>query len=271
MGALGVSVDFETALGLAADLGYDGIDPDLGYVREHGPAKVRAEVESRGLRWGVAGAPAGLTAPPTDFARALADLPAYVDAMVEAGIERCNTWLRPVHDELTYRRNFTMHAERIAIVAGVLAEAGIRLGLEYVGPKTSWIRGRFPFVHSLAETRELIAASGATNVGIFLDTYHWYCAGENADDLRALSASDVVGADVNDAPVGIPVEEQQDLSRELPCATGVIDVAGFVGALHEIGYDGPVKVEPFNKTVAAMKPADAAKAGLESLRKALAS
>ena len=32
-----------------------------------------------------------------------------------------------------------------------------------------------------------------------------------------------------------------DLSRELPCATGVIDLATFLGALVKIGYDGPVR------------------------------
>jgi len=36
-----------------------------------------------------------------------------------------------------------------------------------------------------------------------------------------------------------------DLKRELPMATGVIDLASFLGALVQIGYDGPVRAEPF--------------------------
>ena len=58
------------------------------------------------------------------------------------------------------------------------------------------------------------------------------------------------------------------MQRDLPCATGVIDLKTFLGALNRIGYDGPVRPEPFNaelrqlpkeeavaRTAAAMKTA----------------
>ena len=35
--------------------------------------------------------------------------------------------------------------------------------------------------------------------------------------------------------------------RELPSATGVIDLKTFLSALVEIGYDGPIRAEPFNQ------------------------
>lgn len=268
-GALGLSADFETALDLATEFGYGGIDPDLGYVREHGPAEVARRIDSAGLRWGAAGLPVSLAGDAASFGTQFAALPAVVEDLQQAGITRVGTWLNPSSDTTTYRRNFGRHAERIALVAELLAPAGVRLGLEYVGPKTSWEVGQHPFVHSLAETRELIAASGATNVGIFLDTYHWYAAGETAEDLRSLSNADAVACDLNDAPAGIDRREQQDLERELPCSTGVIDVKGFVGALAEIGYDGPVKVEPFNKEFAARPVREAVQAAREATRQAL--
>jgi len=251
LGALGLTADFTQALSLATEFGYGGIDPDLGYLQTHDAAQVAGEVTGAGLAWGVAGLPVNLTADAATYAGQLAGLPALADTLAAAGVTRVGTWLNPSSDEVTYRRNFNRHADRIATVAELLSPAGIRLGLEYVGPKTSWEVGQYPFVHTLAETRELIAASGAGNVGVFLDTYHWYTAGESADDLRGLTNADVVGCDINDAPVGKDRREQIDLSRELPAATGVIDAAGFVAALTDIGYDGPVKVEPFNKAFAA--------------------
>jgi sugar phosphate isomerase/epimerase len=78
-----------------------------------------------------------------------------------------------------------------------------------------------------------------------------------------LTNQDVVSVDLNDAPAGIAKEQQKDNERELPAATGVIDVATFLSALTKIGYDGPVRPEPFNKVLNALEnePACAAAAG----------
>ncbi len=51
------------------------------------------------------------------------------------------------------------------------------------------------------------------------------------------------------SPAGIPRDSQVDQVRTLPGETGVIDCARFLGALAEIGYDGPVMVEPFSEEV----------------------
>jgi sugar phosphate isomerase/epimerase len=50
---------------------------------------------------------------------------------------------------------------------------------------------------------------------------------------------------VNDAPLGVPLDEQLDNVRDVPGATGVIDITAFLQALEYCGYDGPVTPEPF--------------------------
>ena len=79
-----------------------------------------------------------------------------------------------------------------------------------------------------------------------------------------------MSVDLNDAPIGIAVDEQIDNRRELPAATGVIDAKAFLGALKEIGYDGPVRAEPFNDAVRRMTPPDALAATIASLKRAFA-
>src|SRR5690606_11914355 len=101
------------------------------------------------------------------------------------------------------------------------------------------------------------------------DSFHWYTSGETADDIRQLSASQVISVDLNDAPAGLERDEQQDLSRMLPGATGVIDLASFVGALRDIGYAGPVKVEPFNAELRELPVRDAVARTAEALRAVL--
>ena len=67
------------------------------------------------------------------------------------------------------------------------------------------------------------------------------------DEVRALANEQIVVVHVNDAPAGVAVDEQLDGVRDLPGATGVIDIDGFLQALAAIGYDGPVTAEPFSQ------------------------
>ncbi|WP_422115834.1 sugar phosphate isomerase/epimerase family protein [Brachybacterium sp. UNK5269] len=253
-GALGLSLDHPTAIDLAAQHGFGGVDPDPGYFATLGGTAAVAEhaaaVRERGLEWGLAGLPVPLDAPAAEFREALVELPSALELLRAAGVTRIGTWIRPMHQARDHRTNWRLHVGRLALVAELLADAGIRLGLEYIGPKTFWSVERFPFIHSLRETRELIAETGASNVGLILDSYHWYTAGESAADLAGLTDADIVSVDINDARDDRERDEQQDLDRRLPFDTGVIDLESFMGAVRASGYSGPVKVEPFLKDLA---------------------
>jgi sugar phosphate isomerase/epimerase len=107
-------------------------------------------------------------------------------------------------------------------------------------------------------------------LGLVLDSWHWWHAGETAQDVLLLNASEVVAVDLNDALAGIPKDLQVDGQRELPCATGVIAVGPFLNALNQIGYDGPVRAEPFNQAVRQMTKDAACKAAAVALRQAFA-
>ena len=122
----------------------------------------------------------------------------------------------------------------------------------------------------MAETKELIADIGLDNVGFVLDSWHWYTAHETADDLRTLKNRDVIACDLNDAPAGIPVDQQIDNRRELPAATGVINLKKFLEVLVEIGYDGPIRAEPFNRVLNEMEDEMAVAATAMAMRNALA-
>lgn len=131
-------------------------------------------------------------------------------------------------------------------------------------------RDKYSFVHTLAECKELIAETGQSNVGVQLDSFHWFCAGETKADLLSLSNKDVVTVDLNDAKAGVTAAEQLDGMRELPMAAGVIDLKSFMEALVEIGYDGPCRAEPFNQVLNDMEDNAAMKATAEAMKKAAA-
>jgi sugar phosphate isomerase/epimerase len=272
-GNLGVKATQREAIDLAARHGFESLWPDaaeLGRLESAPVQELLGEMKEKRLVFGAGFLPTDFRKDDATFARGVGELPAFAQSLERAGVRRVGTWLPPASDTLTYRQYFALHARRLREVARILGDHGLRLGLEYVGPRTALVSRRYPFLHTLAETRELIAEIGAGNVGLVLDSWHWYHAGDSAADIAALGNGDVVAVDLNDAPSGVPKEQMVDNARELPLATGVIDVAAFLGALLAIGYDGPVRAEPFNEALRKLPREEAVAATAQAMKKAFA-
>lgn len=272
-GNLGVKATQREAIDLAHRHGFESVFPDaaeLGRLSDLELQEVQAELKAKRLVFGAAFLAVDFRRDDATFERGIAELPAYARALQRAGVRRTGTWLPPNSDSLTYLQYFKQTSRRLREIARVLADHQVRLGLEYVGPKTAWSARRYPFLHTLAETRELIAEIGGSNVGLIMDSWHWFHAGDGVADVKALRNEDVVAVDLNDAPAAIPKDQQKDNARELPMATGVIDAGGFLRALAEIGYDGPVRAEPFNEAVRSMPREEAVAATSQAMKKAFA-
>lgn len=189
-----------------------------------------------------------------------------IKAIAALTIPSFNTWIMPTHKELTYTQNFNQHKIRLQQIADVLSQEGLRLGLEYVGPKTLMARDKYAFIHTISELRELISAVGMNNLGYLLDSFHTYCAEDEFEDMNFLEAKDIVSVQINDAVASRSPSTQLDLERELPGASKVIDLKSFIEFIQSKAYYGAVSVEPFNKKVNQMETA----AKLEKVRASLA-
>lgn len=272
-GSIGVQASQIQAIDLAHRHGFESVEPytdTLASLSTEQLTELLGQLKAKNLGWGTAGLPLEFRQDDQRFADGLGKLPKVAAALQRAGVTRVGTWLSPGHSMLTYIQNFKQHATRLREGARVLKDNGLRLGLEYVGTKTSRDNVRYPFIHSLAELQELIAEIGTGNVGVILDSWHWWQAGDSAAALEALRNQEVVSVDLNDAPAGIAKELQRDNQRELPAATGVLPVAPFVTALTKIGYDGPVRAEPFNKALNDLDNDAACAATIAALKRALA-
>lgn len=270
-GAIGVGANQVEAIEYAAKYGFESVVANSGFLLSlDNTARVDLAkmMTEHGVVWGAAGLPVDFRKDEATFKAGLKKLPAAAKAMQRAGVTRVSTWLMPCHGELTYMANFRQHAHRLRECVKILGDHGQRFGMEYVGPKTLWASKRHCFIHSMSETKDLIAEIGEGNVGFVLDSWHWYTAHETADDLRTLTNDDIVACDLNDAPAGLAIDEQIDNQRELPSASGVIDLKTFLGVLVEIGYDGPVRAEPFNAKLRALENDDACLATSMAMKKA---
>jgi sugar phosphate isomerase/epimerase len=190
----------------------------------------------------------------------LVQLPKLAALASELGCTRTATWCISGSNERAYDENFRWHVARLRPIAQVLKTHGCRLGLEFLGPKTIRDRYKYPFVHTLREMMELAGSIGTGNVGLLLDAWHLYTSGGSVEDLDEITAEDIVTVHVNDAPEGIPRDEQIDNVRCLPMETGVIDLPGFVRKLDALDYDGPVTPEPFNERINTIASKDALQA-----------
>lgn len=187
-------VTFPETIDLAVKYGFEGVDPNADYfasLSDDDLKRLLDKMQANNLKFGAAGLPVDFRKDEAAFSDSLKTFPATADALKRAGVMRVSTWFSPASNQLTYLQNFRQHTYRMRECALILADRGQVLGFEYVAPRTSRQRGKWPFIHSMAEMKELIAAIGTDNVGFRLDSWHWFNAEETEKDILSLRDSDV--------------------------------------------------------------------------------
>jgi len=250
--AIGVKVPIEQCVELAKKNGFEGIYFDVRWAAQVGPAKAKETLA--GLKPAAFGLPFNYSCETSDFTEKVLELGKLAAAAEAIGCTRSSTWVPSWHEEMPYDENFMFHRRRIQWIGEALREHGISFGMEFLGPKTLRDGHKYEFIHTMSEMLRLCYETGTGNLGLLLDCWHWYTSGGTLDDVKALKPEQVVDVHVNDAPPGIPLDQQKDNVRALPGETGVIDVRGFLEALESIGYKGPVMAEPFSKRLSEMPP-----------------
>ncbi len=266
-GPIGVELPFEESARLAARYGFEGITVSWDDVKRMGVETMRQLLVENDLRPGVTGMPVNFREDDATFEDDMEDLPAFAQDMSRLGCKRAATWFKPWHETLSFEERFAQLRDRTAHICEVLAEYDMRYGLEFVGPKTSREGKPHSFIHDIDGLLGLVRAVDAENLGFLLDSYHWYTSGGTASDLQKLSDELVVAVHVNDAPAGVPRDEQLDPARAMPGETGVIDIETFMSALRRMDYRGPVIVEPFSERIRSLPDEEAIKETARSLEK----
>jgi len=264
-GMIGVNLPLDQSARLAAAAGFKGIavSPTLA---AGSPDEVLRILKGNKLKPAAWGLPVEFRQDEDTWRQGLAGLAEVARAAKQIGADRCSTWIIPCSDALTFARNFELHRSRLRPCAEVLAEHGCRLGLEFVGTKTVRDGHAHEFIHTQEGMLELCEAIGTGNIGLLLDSFHWYTSQGTPEDIRKLSDALVVDVHINDAVAGRTPAQQIDNDRRLPGATGVIDLVAFLQALKAIGYTGPVTPEPFYPKLAQMPPEEAIRATADAVQ-----
>lgn len=208
---------------------------------------------------------AGLRSSRADFEAALPDTEAEMAFAAQAG-SRGGTLVLPFRREPNVPDpNEADIVDRIQRMVDHAAQHGLTLVLEFVGLH---IPDAPPHTyHDLASTLALLERVQKPNVGVLLDSYHWYLSGGAVAEIAAMPPETPLFVHINDAPPG-DVATLTDAMRVLP-GEGVIDLDGFLGAMAARGYAGPVSIELFSERLRAMAPADAARLAYDTTAAAI--
>ncbi len=179
------------------------------------------------------------------FEESLQTLPPKAQTAQAVGCHACVTYIPPSvsGDPEEFR---AVMVRRFRKICTILADYGVHLGIEWVAP-AHFRRSGNPVLWRMDQALDLCDAVGAPNIGLLVDSFHWFCGGHSLDELLRLPRQRIVHVHINDAP-DRPLDEQVDNERVMP-GDGVIDLLGFLRALRYAGYDGAVSVEVLSKTL----------------------
>lgn len=245
---------------LAASTGYGGVDVDLAGARTHGAADTRTLLRTLQIAAGAVGLPVNFAGDDATFESGLATLEDAAVFAATIGCPRMIAVLPP--SSTTPKPEFrALLKTRITAIAKVLERAGLRLGLEFLGPLHFRTRNPHEFIWRMPETLDFCTDCGA-NVGVLLDAWHWHHAGATASDIITAGKARIVHIHVSDAKAQ-PPEDVRDNQRLFP-GEGVIDLVTFFQALKKIGYTDAISPEPLGRVPAEMPAEEGARLGLKT-------
>jgi sugar phosphate isomerase/epimerase len=257
---------------LAQRFGYPGVDFSLAEARAFpgGPSAVRDLLARHGLQGSTVAGILGVRltdASDAEFDEALGRVRANAQDAAACGGTRTGTGL-PCRADAPKDALWPAVVGRIKRLDEALDGTGMRLGVEFIGVKTLRLEKPHAFVQSMVEANRLLDEAGARNVGLTLDSYHWYAAEDTLETIHQTPAERIAILHVNDAKP-LPPRELLDADRVLP-GEGVIPLAEWLRAIAGTGFDGFIALEVLGPRLAGLSPEACARLGKETVGAAFA-
>jgi 2-keto-myo-inositol isomerase len=118
----------------------------------------------------------------------------------------------------------------------IAARHDVALAFEFLGqPDCS--------VATLDLAHEIVQTSDRPNLGLVIDSFHFYAGGSNVEMIEAVDPKLIYVFHINDAE-DLPLEELEDRHRLLP-GLGILPLREMVAAFRKIGYDEVASIEIF--------------------------
>jgi 2-keto-myo-inositol isomerase len=122
-------------------------------------------------------------------------------------------------------------------------------------------------VPTLGLAHEIVRATERRNLGVVIDSFHFYAGGSTIEMVEALDPNLIYVFHINDAE-NLPREQLLDKHRLLP-GLGILPLRELTGAFRKIGYDKVASVEIFRPEYWERDPFELANDALAATRRVL--
>ncbi|HKV34652.1 MAG TPA: sugar phosphate isomerase/epimerase family protein [Pyrinomonadaceae bacterium] len=142
----------------------------------------------------------------------------------------------------------------------IAARHNVSLAFEFLGqPDCS--------VPTLGLAHEIVRATERKNLGLVIDSFHFYAGGSTIEMVEALDPNLLYVFHINDAE-NLPREQLQDKHRLLP-GLGILPLRDLLAAFQKIGYDKVASVEIFRPEYWKRDPFELANDALAATKRVL--
>lgn len=260
----GQGLDLAREIDIAADAGYDAIEPWLGEIRDYvgkggTTADLKKRCEDRGITVESAIGFAPWMSPDVGQRKAAFDA-MRSDMELVAQIGGTRIAAPPAGATSAETLDLAEIAQWYAQLLELGAEVGVRPQLELWGPSKT--------LHRIGEAAYVAAETGRDDACLLLDVYHIYKGGSDFAGLGMLNGRRMFVFHMNDYPAEPPRESISDADRVYP-GDGVAPLSPILRTLHKTGFRGVLSLELFNREYWKQDAAAVAKTGLAKMKAAV--
>ncbi len=256
---------FEDKVRIAAETGYDAIEPWVNELEDFEKAggKLEAlgkEIRDRGLfvpniigLWSCM--------PPTEklFEKSLKATRNRMRLAAAVGSQHVAAIPSPDRADFDLKWGAEMYRRLLEIGR---EEFGITVAFEFVG----FMKG----IHRLGLACAIALDANDPDACLIADTFHLFRGGSGFEGLRHLDGDFIADFHWNDVPAEPPREQQGDEHRIYP-GDGILPLKKVLKHLVAINYRGPLSLEMFNREHWDQDPRQVAATGLRKMRDLIAS
>jgi len=142
----------------------------------------------------------------------------------------------------------------------IAARHNVSLAFEFLGQTDC-------SVPTLGLAHEIVRATKRKNLGLVIDSFHFYAGGSTIEMVEALDPNLLYVFHINDAE-NLPREQLQDKHRLLP-GLGILPLRDLLAAFRKIGYDKVASVEIFRPEYWKRDPFELANDALAATKRVL--
>jgi len=260
----GQKLGIEKEVDVAAEAGYDAIEPWVRTVEEYVEAggkltDLRKRIEDRGLTVESAiSFPRWIVDDDTVRAQAVEQVKREMGLLAQIGGKRIAA--PPAGATNEPGLDLLKAAERYRTILEVGDQMGVVPQVEVWGSSAN--------LHRLGQSMFVVIESGHPKACLLPDVYHIYKGGSDFNGLKTISAETIQVFHLNDYPADPPRATIRDSDRVMP-GDGIAPLTRILSILLDNGSQAMLSLELFSKAYWEKDPLEVAKTGLAKMKAAV--